>query len=148
MKSSTTQCLICGGRKWPNKNTTTLKGLFKKCLVSLKRAPPPDVRSLTWQKKKKNSKKQKAVFFEDSDKVSSDNKKPPSKKILCQYHEKWSHSTDKYATLKALIKNAKSNKSKGYRKGGEKTCTKHQVNVLIEKKLKKACKGWKKRKLE
>ena len=40
-------------------------------------------------------------------------------------------------TLKALIKKAKSNKSEGYGKGGEKTYTKHEVNILIEKKLKK-----------
>ena len=40
---------------------------------------------------------------------------------------------------------AKPNKSKGFRKGGEKTYIKHEVNVLIEKKLKKAFKGRKKR---
>ena len=55
---------------------------------------------------------------------------------------------DKCTTLKALIKNAKSNKSKGFRKGGKKTYTKHKVNVLIEKKLMKACKGRKKYKQE
>ena len=37
-----------------------------------------------------------------------------------------------------LIKKAKSNKSKGHSKGGKKTCTKHEVNILIEYKLKKA----------
>ena len=31
---------------------------------------------------------------------------------------------DECATIKALIKKAKSNKSKGYKKGGEKTYTK------------------------
>ena len=43
------------------------------------------------------------------------------------------------------IKKAISNKSKRYRKGGEKTYAKHEVNILIEKKLKKAFKGEKKR---
>ena len=46
--------------------------------------------------------------------------------------------------LKPLIKKAKSNKFKGYRKGGEKTYTKYEVNVLIKKKRKKAFKGRKK----
>ena len=55
---------------------------------------------------------------------------------------------DKYATLKALIKKAKSNKSKRFRKGGEKTYTKHEANLLIEKKLKKAFNGRKKCKHE
>ena len=48
--------------------------------------------------------------------------------------------------LKALIEKAKSNKSKGCRKGGEKRYTKHKV--LIEKKLKKAFTGRKKSKQE
>ena len=96
-------------------------------------APPPAVRSLTRKKKKKNSKKWKAVSFEDSDKHSSDDEKPSSRKKFCQYHGKSSHSTDEYTTLKALIKKAKSNKSEGYRKGGEKTYTKYKVNIPIEK---------------
>ena len=44
----------------------------------------------------------------------------PNKKKFCQYHGKCSHSTDECTTLEALIKKAKSNKTKGYRKGGEK----------------------------
>ena len=50
----------------------------------------------------------------------------------------------KNVLFKVLIKKSKSNKSKGYRKGGEKTYTKHKVNILIEKKLKKAFKEMKK----
>ena len=50
--------------------------------------------------------------------------------------------------VKALIKRVKSNKSKGYRKGCQKAYTKHEVNVLIEKQLKKAFKERKKRKQE
>ena len=52
---------------------------------------------------------------------------------------------DKCTTLKALIKNVKSHKSKGYKKLSEKTYFKHKVNILIEKKLKKASKGKKMR---
>ena len=109
-------------------------------------APPAAIRSVT--RKEKNSKKRKAVSFEDSNEDSSDDEKPSSRKIFCQYHGKYSHFTDECTTLMFLIKKAKSNKSKGFRKGGEKTYTKHKVNVLIEKKLKKAFKGRKKRKQE
>ena len=110
--------------------------------------PPAAVRSLTRKKKKKNSRKRIAVSFEDSDEESADNKKPSSRKKFCEYHENCSNSTDECTIFKTLIKKAKSNKSKGFRKGGEKTYTKHEVNVLIEKKLKKAFKARKKRKQE
>ena len=95
-----------------------VSGFFQTRVENLETpAPLPAARSLT--RKRRNSKKQKAVSFEDSDKDSSSNdKKPPSKKKFCQYHGKCSHSTDKCTTLKALIKKAKSNKSKGYWKGG------------------------------
>ena len=92
-------------------------------------APTPAIRSLTREKKKKHSKKLKAFSFEDSDKDTSDDKKPSSRMAFCQYHGKYSHSMDKCSTLNALIKKAKSNKSKGFRKGGKKTYTKHKVMV-------------------
>ena len=79
--------------------------------------------------------------FQDSKEDSSDDKKPPSKKKFCQYYGKFSHSTDECTKFKTLVKKAESNKSKGYRKGGEKSYTKHKVNVLIEKMLKQAFKG-------
>ena len=65
---------------------------------------------------------------------------------FCQYHEKCSNCTDKCTTLKAPDKKTKSNKSKGYRKGGKETYTKHGVNNLNEKELKKDFKGKKKQK--
>ena len=75
-------------------------------------APPAAIRSLTRKKNKKNSKKWKAITFEDSDKDFSDDKKPSSRNEFRQYHRNCIHSTDKCTTLKALIKKAKSNKSK------------------------------------
>ena len=75
---------------------------------------------------------------------SLDDKKLSNKKKFCQYHGKCSHSTDKCTTLKVLNKKTKFNKSKEYRKEGEETDTKHKVNLLIEKKRKKAFKGRKK----
>ena len=137
------------GYNFLDRSIQEMSGFFETRVENLETpAPPPAVRSLTRKKKKKNSKKRKAVSFEDSDKDSSDDEKPSSRKKFCQYHGKCSHSTDECTTLKALIKKAKSNKPKGYRKGGEKIHTKHEVNVLIEKKLKKAFKGRKKRKQE
>ena len=94
-------------------------------------APPLAVRSLTRKNTKKNYKKQKDVSFENSDEDSSNDEKSSSRNKFCQNHEKCSHSTDKCTTLKALIKKDKSNNFKGFRKGGEKRYTKHEVNVLI-----------------
>ena len=54
---------------------------------------------------------------------------PPTMKNLkagkkfCQYHGKCSHSADNCTKFNALFKKSKSNKSKGFRKGGEKTYT-------------------------
>ena len=130
------------GYNYLDRSIQEMSGFFKTRVEKLETpAPPLVIRSLTRKKKKKSSKKQKAASFEDSAEDSSDDKKPPSRKKFCQYHGKCSHSTDECTTLMALIKKAKSNKSKGYRKGGEKTYTKHKVNVLLEKKLKKAFKG-------
>ena len=103
-------------------------------------APPLAVRSLPREKKKKSSKKRKAVSLEDFDENSSDNKKPPSKKKFSQYHRKRSHSTEECTKLEVPINTVEPNNSKGYKKGRYKTYTKHKVNILIEKNLKKALK--------
>ena len=119
-----------------------ISGFFKIRVENLETpVVSPAVRSLARKKKKKNFKKRKAVSFDDSDKDCLDDEKPSSRKNFCQYHGKCSHSTDEHTTLKALMKKAKSNKSQRFMKGDKKTYTKHKVNVLIEKKLKKAFKG-------
>ena len=131
------------GYNYLDRSNQEMSGFFEIRIENLETpAPPLPVKSLT--RIKKNSKKRKAVSLEDSDKDSSDDEKPPSKNKSCQYHGKYSHSTNEYPTLKALFEKNKSSKSKGFRKGGEKTYTKHEVNVLIEKKLKKAFKRKKK----
>ena len=81
------------------------------------------------------------IFFEDSDEDFSDDETSSNRKKFWQYHGQYSHSKDKCTTLNGLIKKIKSNKSKGYKEGGKKMCTKHKVNVFIEKNLKKANKG-------
>ena len=119
------------GYNYLDRSIQEMLGFFETMVDNLETpAPPPAVRSLA--RKKKNSKKGNAVFFEASDENSSGNKKPSSRKKFYQCHRKCIHSTDECTTLNALIEKTKSNKSKGYRKGGEKTYTTHQVNVLIE----------------
>ena len=61
----------------------------------------------------------------------------PEPAIRSQCHVNCIHSTGECTTFKAPIKKSKSNKSKGYKKGGEKTCTKHKVNVSIEQEMRK-----------
>ena len=120
-----------------------MSGFFETRVENLEiPAPPPAVRSLS----RKKTKKRKAISFENSDKDSSDDEKPPSKKKFCQYHGKCSHPMDECTTLMAQIKKAESNKYKEYGKGSKKIYTKHEVSVIIEKKLKKAFKERKKRK--
>ena len=130
-----------------DKSIQEMSGFFETRVENLETpAPPTAVRSLT--RKMKNSMKWKAVSFEDSDEDSSDDKKPSNRKKFYLHNGKCSRSTDECTTLKALNKKAKSNKVKGFRKGGEKTYTKHEINIRIEKKRKKAFKGRKKRKQE
>ena len=52
-------------------------------------------------------------------KIPLKTKKLQAEKKFCQYHVKCSQFMNKYNTLKALIKEAKSNKSKCHRKGEE-----------------------------
>ena len=138
------------GYNYIDRSMQGMSGFFETRVENLETPlHPPAVRSLTRKQKKKNSKKRKAVSLEDSDEDSSDDKKHPSKKKLCQYHGKYNHSMDECNTIKALIKKAKSNKSKGFSdRRGIKTYTKHKVNVLIKKQQKKAFKGRKKRNQE
>ena len=118
------------GYNYLDRSIQEMSGFFATRVENLETpAPLSAVRSLTRKKKKKNSKKWKGFSFEDSGEDSSDNIKPSSKKKFCQYHEKYSHSMDKCTTLKALIKKTLSNKPKGYKKGSEKTYTKHDVKV-------------------
>ena len=121
-----------------------ISGFFESRVENLETpAPPTAIRSLTRKIpiKGKPSPLRKTKFPQTTRNLQA-------RKKFCQYHGKCSHSTDKCTTLNALIKKAKSSKSKGYGKGGKKTYTKYEVNILIEKKLKKTFKGRKKRKQE
>merc|ERR1711966_220100 len=59
------------------------------------------------------------------------------------FHGRCSHTTDQCSALRELVKNKK-NRSK-YDKKSKKTYTRHEVNALVEKKIKKAPHGRKKK---
>ena len=112
-------------------------------------APASDVKKPPKKKKKmKNSRKRKALFLEDSNKDPSENEKLQSREKFCQCHGRCSHSTDKCTILESLIEKAKANMSKGHKEWGKKMYTKHEVNVPIERELKRSFKGKRKPKQE
>ena len=86
-------------------------------------APPPNDQKPPKNKKRGSYKKHKASSYEESDKDPSEDEKSPSKKKFSQYHVNNSPSTDECTMLKALIKNDKSYKSKGFGKVSEETYT-------------------------
>ena len=95
---------------------------------------------------KKTSKKCKAVQFATSDKESSEDEKPKkTNKLYCLYHRRCGHSSEKCSVLKDLVKQSKKKKA-NHKKPLKKTYTKHKVNALVDRKLKKALKFGKKRK--
>ena len=98
--------------------------------------------------KNKSSKKRKAVQFEEeSDEESSEDEKAKRNKY-CMFHGRCGHTTDQCTALKELVKNKKKNRSKYDKKSNrksEKTYTRHEVNALVEKKIKKALHGKKKK---
>lgn len=98
--------------------------------------------------KHKSSKKHKAVQFEEeSDEESSGNEKPNRNKY-CMFHERCGHTTDQCTALKELVQNNKKKRSKYNKKSNrksEKTYTRHKVNALVEKRIKKALHGKKKK---
>ena len=99
------------------------------------------------KKGKKGSKKSKSVLFsEASDEEFSEDEK--STKKYCAYHGLCSHTSDACDTLKELIKRdkKKSKFSKNNKGKGKKTYSKHEVNALVDKRVKKFLKNGKKKK--
>ena len=76
------------------------------------------------------------VIFDDSDDEDLD--QGHAGKKFCQHHGTCGHSTDQCTTLKALVKQTKEKKSKYFQK--KKRLTKHEVNVMVQKQVKKALK--------
>ena len=91
--------------------------------------------------KKASSKKGKSSvqFQEDSEEDSSEDEKPKASRPYCLYHGRCGHTSDSCGVLKELIKQSKKKKFKKGKKAT--TYNKHEVNALLEKKLKKAFKS-------
>ena len=96
------------------------------------------------KKSKKGSKKRKGVIFDDSE--DEDSEKENKGKNFCQYHCTCGRTTDEYTNLKALVKQAKQKKGKHFQK--KKIFTKHEVNIIVKKWVKKVMKKKKKKHTE
>ena len=90
------------------------------------------------------SRKRKVVTFDNSDDEDSD--VGHSGKKLCQYHGTCEHTMDQCTTLKALVKQTKQKKSKHF--DNKKRFNKHEVNVMVQKQVKKALKQKKRKHTE
>ena len=85
------------------------------------------------KKNKNDSKKRKLATFANSD-IEGLDKRQKGKKFR-QYHGTCGHTTDQCSTLMALVKQAKQKRSKYFDK-----FTKHEVNFMVQKQVKKALK--------
>ena len=108
--------------------------LFKTRIENLEKSIPPSVPPRNNKKSKKGSKKRKAVIFDAS--VDKDSDQGLKRKTICQYHGTCGHTTDQCTTLKALVKHAKQIRSKLFDE--KKRFTKHEVNAMVQKQVKKA----------
>ena len=99
------------------------------------------------KKEKKASKKSKSVQF-DTDDSSEDEKPKSSTKKYCAYHGVCSHTSDSCETLKALIRREKKKTkfSKDKKGKSKKVYSKHEINALVEKRVKKFMKAGQKKK--
>ena len=105
---------------------------FKTRIANLEKSILPSVPSRNKKKSKKGSKKMKEVTFGDSN--DEDSEEEHKGKKLCQYHNMCGHTTDKFTTLKALVKQAKQKKGTHLQK--KKRSTKHEVNIMVQKQVK------------
>ena len=104
---------------------------FETRIENLEKSIPPSVPSRNGKKSKKASKKKEESETKTGHK-------------FCQYHGMCGHTTDECTTLKALVKQAKQKKGSHFQK--KKRFTKHEVNIMVQKQVKKAMKKNKKNK--
>ena len=102
-------------------------------IENLEKSIPPSV-PLRNNKKRKNPKKRKNTFLDDSEDEDLD--KETVGKRFYKYHALCGHTTDECTTYKALIRQAKQNKGKHFKKKK----SKQEVNAMVEEKVKKALK--------
>ena len=109
---------------------------FETRTENLEKSIPPSVPTRNNRKSKKGSMEKKLVTFDDADDEDSDEGHLGKK--FCHYHYACGHTKDQCTTLKALVKLAKQKKSKHFDK--MKRFTKHEINVMVQKQVKKALK--------
>ena len=86
------------------------------------------------RKSNKCSKKRKAVTFDDSENEDLDQRQKGKK--FCQCYSMCIHTMGNCTMLRALVKQAKQKRNNPFDK--KKRFTKHGVNVVVQKQLKKA----------
>ena len=107
---------------------------FQTRIENLEKSIPPSVPSRNRKSNKKGSKKRKSVTFGYSE--DKDSEEEPQGIKFCQYHGMCRHTTNKCTMLIALVKQAKQKKGKHYQK--KKRYTKHELNIMVQKQIKKA----------
>ena len=113
---------------------------FETRIKNLEKSISPSVPLRNRKKSNKGSKKRNGVTFDDS--VDEDSEEEHKRKKFCQYHGTCGHTTDECSTLKALVKKAKQKQGKHFQK--KKRFTKHEVNVMVQKQVKRVMKKKKK----
>ena len=93
------------------------------------------------QNNKKNKKNKKGKHSHNSVSENRNSQGSETGKKYCQYHGRCGHTTNECTLVKTLVQREKLKKIKANKK---KKCTKHEVNVLVERKVKKAMKKKKK----
>ena len=116
---------------------------FETRIENLEKSIPPSVSSRNKKNSKKGPKKRKVVTFDDSN--DEDLEEEHNGKTFCQYYGTCGHTTDECTTLKVLVKQAKQKKGKHFQK---KRFTKYEVNIMVQKQVKKAMKQKKKKHTE
>jgi len=105
---------------------------FETRIENLEKSIPPSVPSRNGKQKSRKASKKKEEQEEQKGKK------------FCQYHGTCGHTTDECTTLKALVKQAKQKKGSHFQK--KKRFTKHEVNIMVQKQVRKAMKKSKKKK--
>ena len=117
---------------------------FEMRVENLEKSIPTSFPLRNNKRSKKGSKKKKLVTFDDSEDKDSD--QGHTRKMFYQYHGTCGHAADQCTTLKAIVKQAKQKKCKYFDK--KKRFTKHEVNVMGQKQVKKALKQKKRKRTE
>ena len=123
--------MIEQGYKYLDGPIHSMAEFFETRIENLEKSIPPSVPSRNNKRKSKKGKKKEEQEEHEGRK-------------FCQYHGMCGHTTDECTTLKALVKQAKQKKGNHFQK--KKRFTKHEVNIMVQKQVKKALKQNKKKK--